>query len=296
MIFPNIFKQEKLKTNGIDINYLHGGNKKGTPLVLLHGYPQTHIMWHKIVEELSKKFYIICPDLRGYGDSSKPRGLPNHKNYSKKIMAEDIINIMDHLQLQYFYVAGHDRGARVTHRLCLDYPHRVLKACMMDIVPTYHMFDTTNQKFATGYYHWFFLIQPDELPETLIGANPEYYLKEKLKRWSDKEVDFEQKFDDEAVAEYIRCFDEDSIHATCEDYRAAATIDMDDDFDSRKTKLEMQILVLWGKYGFIEKTYDVLKIWRDYAHKVQGKALECGHFLPEEKPKEVLEELIRFFK
>ena len=296
MLFCTKFKQEKLKTNGIEINFLHGGNKKGTTLFLLHGYPQTHIMWHKIVDELALKYYIITPDLRGYGDSSKPKGLANHKNYSKKIMAEDIINIADYLNFDNFYIAGHDRGARVAHRLCLDYPNRVLKACFIDIVPTFYMFEHTNQNFATGYYHWFFLAQEDQLPETLIGNNAEYYLREKLKRWSDQEVSFEEKFNNEAVKEYIRCFDKDSIHATCEDYRAAASIDMDDDFEDRKNKLQMQILVLWGKYSFIEKTYDVLNIWKNYAKKVQGKALVCGHFLPEEKPKEVIEEFKRFFK
>lgn len=296
MLFSNKFKQEKLKSNGIDINFFHGGNKRGTTLFLLHGYPQTHIMWHKVVEELSLKYYIVTPDLRGYGDSSKPKGLSNHKNYSKKIMADDIINIADYLQFDNFYLAGHDRGARVAHRLCLDHPNRVLKACFMDIVPSFYMFENTNQNFATGYYHWFFLIQENGLPETLIGNNAEYYLREKLKRWSNEEVNFEEKFDKKAVEEYIRCFDKDSIHATCEDYRAAASVDMDDDFENRKDKLQMQILVLWGKYSFIEKTYDVLNIWKNYAKKVQGKSLECGHFLAEEKPNEVIEEFKRFFK
>jgi haloacetate dehalogenase len=296
MLFPNRFKKETIKYKGIDFNFVHAGPSRGIPLLLLHGYPQTHTMWHKVVDELSKKYYVVCPDLKGYGDSSKPRGMEDHKNYSKKVMAEEMVNIMDYLDFKTFYVAGHDRGARVTHRMCLDYPDRVLKACVMDIAPTYHMFENTNQKFATGYYHWFFLIQPDNLPETLIGSNAKYYLTEKLKRWSDQDVAFDDKFDPSAVEEYVRCFDEDSIHATCEDYRAAATVDMNDDFDDRKKKIEMQLLVLWGRYGFIHKTYDVLKIWKDYALKVQGKALDCGHFLPEEKPKEVIEELIKFFK
>ncbi|XPV67899.1 MAG: alpha/beta fold hydrolase [Halarcobacter sp.] len=296
MLFPDNFKKENILYKGVNFHFVHGGHSRGTPLLLLHGYPQTHLMWHKIVKELSQKYYVICPDLKGYGDSSKPAGLKNHINYSKKAMAEDMINIMDYLDFQEFYVAGHDRGARVTHRMCLDYPDRVLKACVMDIVPTLYMFDNTNQKFATEYYHWFFLIQPDNLPETLIGSNPEYYLKEKLKRWSDKDVEFSEKFDDEVVKEYVRCFDTDSIHATCEDYRAAASIDMNDDEDDRKKKIQMQLLVLWGRYGFIYKTYDVLEVWKKYALKVQGKALDCGHFLPEEKPKEVLEEMMKFFK
>ncbi|PLY06844.1 MAG: alpha/beta hydrolase [Arcobacter sp.] len=298
MLFPKIFKEESIKFKGVDFNFAHGGikSRRTIPLLLIHGYPQTHIMWHKVVEKLAEKYYVICPDLIGYGDSSKPRGMPDHKNYSKKSMAEDMINIMDYLMIDEFYIAGHDRGARVAHRMCLDYPERVRKACLMDIAPTYHMFENTDKSFATGYYHWFFLIQPDNLPETLIRENPKYYLTEKLKRWSDKDVDFYEKFDEEAVKEYVRCFDEDSIHATCEDYRAAATIDMEDDENDRKTKLKIPLLVLWGKYGFINKTYDVLNVWKDYALNVNGKALECGHFLPEEKPKEVIEEMIKFFK
>lgn len=296
MLFPNTLKKENILFKGVSFNFFHGGSSRGTPLLLLHGYPQTHIMWHKIIEELSQKYYVICPDLKGYGDSSKPRGLENHINYSKKAMAEDMIHIMDHLDIHKFYVAGHDRGARVVHRMCLDYPDKVLKACVMDIVPTLHMFDNTNQKFATGYYHWFFLIQPDNLPENLIASNPEYFLKEKLKRWSDHDVEFDEKFDKEAVKEYVRCFDEDSIHATCEDYRAGATIDMEHDFEDRKKRVQMKLLVLWGRYGFIHKNYDVLEVWKTYALKVQGKALDCGHFLPEEKPKEVLEEMLKFFK
>ncbi len=294
MLFSDIFKKDKLRLEDITINYKHGG--KGKALLLIHGYPQTHTMWHKVANELSKFYYVICPDLRGYGDSSKPKGLENHQNYSKKTMAKDMIELMKYLAFDEFFVAGHDRGARVTHRLCLDYPENILKACVMDIAPTYHMFQNTDQNFATGYYHWFFLIQPDELPETMIAQNPTYYLKEKLKRWSDKAISFENKFDKEAIKEYIRCFDKDSIHATCEDYRAAATIDMKDDKKNTDKKVETPLLILWGEKGFINKTYNVLKVWEEYASNVSGKTLDCGHFLPEEKPKEVIKELKIFFK
>jgi len=294
MLFSDIFKKDKLRLEDITINYKHGG--KGKALLLIHGYPQTHTMWHKVANELSKFYYVICPDLRGYGDSSKPKGLENHQNYSKKTMAKDMIELMKYLGFYEFFVAGHDRGARVTHRLCLDYPENILKACVMDIAPTYHMFQNTDQNFATGYYHWFFLIQPDELPETMIGQNPTYYLKEKLKRWSDKAISFENKFDKEAIKEYIRCFDKDSIHATCEDYRAAATIDMKDDKKNTDKKVETPLLILWGEKGFINKTYNVLKVWEEYASNVSGKTLDCGHFLPEEKPKDVIKELKIFFK
>lgn len=293
MLFDKSFKKEKIKFDNSEINFLHGG--KGEALLLIHGFPQTHTMWHKVAKELAKKHYIVCPDLRGYGDSFKPTGLKDHSNYSKKVMAKDMINVMDYLGLKKFYVAGHDRGARVAHRICLDYEEKILKACFMDIAPTYHMFENTNQAFATGYYHWFFLIQPDYLPEKMIGDDPAYYLKEKLKRWSDKDIAFEEKFDDKAINEYIRCYDEASIHGSCEDYRAAATIDMDDDEKTRNRKLNTPLLVLWGEKGFVNKTYDVIKIWQDYANNVQGKTLPCGHFLPEEKPNEVIDELKNFF-
>lgn len=290
MLFPKEFKNEKiLVEEKIFINVTHGG--KGKPLLLIHGYPQTHIMWYKVVEKLSKEYYIICPDLRGYGDSSKPKGDEKHLIYSKKSMAKDMITLMQKLGFDKFFVAGHDRGARVTHRMCLDYPNNILKACVMDITPTYHMFKNTNQAFATGYYHWFFLIQPDFLPETMIGNNPRYYLEEKLKRWSAKG----SVFDKEAVDEYVRCFDKDSIHATCEDYRAGASIDMSDDEKDRNRKISTPLLVLWGEKGFVNRTYDVLNVWKEYALDLSGEALDCGHFLPEEKPKEASQKLKEFF-
>jgi haloacetate dehalogenase len=292
MLFPKYFERKKIEVNGILINCEFGGNKSNKiPLLLIHGYPQTHLMWYTIVEKLSKKYFIICPDLRGYGDSSKPKGDENHINYSKKIMAKDMMHLMNHFGFEKFYVAGHDRGARVTHRMCLDYPQNILKACVMDITPTYHMFKNTNQAFASGYYHWFFLIQSDNLPETLIGSNARYYLEEKLKRWSAKDAVFDKK----AVDEYVRCFDKESIHGTCEDYRAGASIDMFDDEKDRNKKIAMPLLVLWGSEGFVNRTYDVLNVWSEYASDVRGKALKCGHFLVEEKPNDVVSELIEFF-
>ena len=294
MLFSENFKEEIVDVNGVKINCRHGGF--GDPLLLIHGYPQTSAIWHKVAPTLAKSFYIICPDLRGYGKSSKPKGVENHENYSKKTMAKDMLELMKTLGFSEFYVAGHDRGARVTHRMCLDYPKNILKACVMDIAPTYHMFENTDQNFATGYYHWFFLIQPDNLPETMISENPDYYLLEKLKRWSAKDIAFEEKFDKEAVDEYIECFDKASIHGSCEDYRAAASIDMSDDRKDRDRKIDMPLLVLWGEKGFVNRTYKVLEVWEEYAKKVSGKALNCGHFLPEEKPLEVIEELSDFFK
>ena len=290
MLFGKEFTKERIKTSEAEINLVHGGS--GAPLLLLHGYPQTHAMWHQLVSHLSDNYHIICPDLRGYGDSSKPSTTTDHSSYSKRAMAKDMIEVMSCLGFDQFFVAGHDRGARVTHRMALDYPDKILKACVMDIVPTRHMFKTTNQKFATGYYHWFFLIQPDGLPERMIGADPAYYLNEKLKRWSGKNA----SFTDEAVAEYIRCFsDPATIHASCEDYRAAASIDLIHDEEDLNKKITCPLLVLWGSEGFVNHNYDTLAVWREYATQVQGTKINCGHFLPEENPLAVSEEMLKFF-
>ncbi|MDF2180863.1 alpha/beta hydrolase [Neptuniibacter sp. CAU 1671] len=290
MLFPDTFTQIKINTRDAEINLVHGGS--GPPLLLLHGYPQTHVMWHRVAPMLAQHFHLLCPDLRGYGDSSKPPGEPDHSNYSKRVMAQDMVEVMQMLGYEQFCVAGHDRGARVTHRMALDYPEKVQKACVMDIAPTYHMFSHTDQAFATGYYHWFFLIQPDGLPERMIGADPAYYLKEKLRRWAAPGAAYDQT----AVAEYLRCFsDPAAIHASCEDYRAAASIDMQHDAASRNERVHCPLLVLWGAKGFVQRTYDVLRVWSDYADQVQGRALDSGHFLPEETPQEVYQALLEFF-
>lgn len=283
------FRNERIRTSGAEIHLVHGG--KGPPLLLLHGYPQTHAMWHVVVPELARSFHVICPDLRGYGDSSKPPSDTRHEAYSKRDMARDMVEVMAGLGYQRFAVAGHDRGARVAHRMALDHPGRLSRVCVMDIVPTLHMFRHTDQNFATGYYHWFFLIQPDGLPEHLIGADPDYFLKEKLNRWSGPDA----RFDPDAIAEYMRCFrDPQVIHASCEDYRAAATIDLDHDERDQGRKVGCPLLVLWGSRGFVHRTYDVMAVWRSYADNVEGRLLDCGHFLPEEAPESVLAELQRW--
>ncbi|MCP5425387.1 MAG: alpha/beta hydrolase [Gammaproteobacteria bacterium] len=290
MLFGNEFENLRVNTHGAEINLVRGGS--GRPLLLLHGYPQTHVMWHKVAPRLARHFHVVCPDLRGYGDSSKPPSAADHQPYSKRAMARDMVEVMKVLGYDEFFVAGHDRGARVTHRMALDYPETIKKACVMDIAPTYHMFKTTDQHFATGYYHWFFLIQPNGLPEHMINADPAYFLQEKMKRWSSPTA----VFTDEAMAEYLRCFkNPDTVHASCEDYRAAATIDLEHDEADMRQRIACPLLVLWGAKGFVNRTYDVLATWRERAEHVEGGTLDCGHFLPEEAPDAVGDELLRFF-
>lgn len=283
------FEQRTVQANSIRLNLQQGG--EGPPLLLLHGYPQTHLIWHKVAPQLARYYRVICPDLRGYGDSDKPASDPQHLAYSKRTMALDMVELMRELGFEQFAVAGHDRGARVAHRMALDHPAAVTKLCVMDIAPTLHMFDHTDQHFASGYYHWFFLIQPDGLPEKMIGDDPGWYLQEKLKRWSGPDA----HFDPAVVAEYVRCFkDPAAIHASCEDYRAAATIDLEHDRADRTRRLSCPLLVLWGSQGFVARSYDVLAIWQNYAGSVTGATLPCGHFLPEEQPEAVVNHLRSF--
>jgi haloacetate dehalogenase len=284
-----MFVPMQIKTTGASIHLKKGGS--GYPLLLLHGYPQTHVMWHKIAPRLAESFTVVLADLRGYGDSSKPAGEPDHSNYSKRAMAQDMVEVMSQLGYDEFYVVGHDRGARVTHRMALDHPQRIKKAAVLDIAPTYKMYMTTDKEFATIYYHWFFLIQPADFPERLIAAQSEYYLRSSLQRWAG---DY-SAITPEAMAEYIRCFcDPASIHATCEDYRAAASIDLQHDEADMQQKVRCPLLILWGERGFVERKYDVLATWRERADHVQGHAIPSGHFLPEEASEETYHALQTF--
>ncbi len=273
------------------IRTVHGGS--GPPLLLLHGYPQTHVIWHKIAADLARHFTVVATDLRGYGDSGKPASDPRHAPYSKRATARDQVEVMARLGFPSFAAAGHDRGGRVAHRMALDHPDTIEKLAVLDIVPTHKIFSTVNKAVATAYYHWFFLIQEGALPETLIGHDPGYYLTRKLDQWGGGMEHFEK----EALAEYVRCFSDPAcIHASCEDYRAAAGIDLEHDEADMDRKIGCPVLALWGEKGLMERHYDVLATWRERARDVRGRALLCGHFLAEEAPAETAAELIAFFR
>ena len=287
-LFPG-FRRRRVRTSGATINLVVGG--EGPPALLLHGYPETHAMWHKVAPALARDYTVVCADLRGYGDSSKPRGLPDHANYSKRAMARDMAEVMQSLGFPDFHVVGHDRGGRVGHRLASDFGRRVRSLTVLDISPTLKMYQSTTQQFARAYWHWFFLIQEAPMPERLLAGHAPWYILSRLGRGKSGMKHFSR----EALLEYTRAFrDPRTIHATCEDYRAAATIDLVHDRRDLKKKLRMPVLALWGRHGVIEALFDCLADWREVAQDVRGRALDCGHFIPEEKPRELLAELRRF--
>ncbi|MGK7946924.1 MAG: alpha/beta fold hydrolase [Microcystaceae cyanobacterium] len=285
----NGFINHKIKTSQGEFNLVKGGT--GFPLLLLHGYPQTHFMWHKIAPLLAQDFTVIATDLRGYGESFKPQGTADHANYSKRVMAQDQVEIMAQLGYDQFYLVGHDRGARVAHRLTLDHGDKVKKLGLLDIAPTFDMYSTTDQEFASAYYHWFFLIQPYPFPETLIQQQADYFLRNCLQSWSRQP----NTFTEETIQEYLKYFRlKETIHGTCEDYRASATIDLSHDQADRKQKMSCPVMVLWGSQGVVEKKYSVLALWGQRGNNVQGKAIDCGHFLPEERSQETYQALRDF--
>ena len=287
------FATHRVRTSGAEIFLRSGG--AGPPLLLLHGYPQTHAIWHRVAPALAGQFTVVCADLRGYGDSGKPEAGPDHAGYSKRAMAQDMVEAMAALGHDRFAVAGHDRGGRVTHRLCLDHPDRVRRAAVLDIVPTLTLFRATDQAFAYGYYHWFFLSQPAPLPERLIGADPMFYLHAKLGQWSAaKNTSW---LAPAALAEYERCFSNPAtIRASCDDYRAAATIDLVHDEADFAHRIACPLLVLWGERALMHRSFDVLATWREKASgSVEGGPLPCGHYLPEEQPEATTAALARFF-
>lgn len=266
---------------------------EGPPLLLLHGFPQTRAIWRAVAKHLQDKFTLVMPDLRGYGASPKPPSDPEHLAYSKRAMASDLMVLMDKLGFATFGVVGHDRGGRVAHRLAADHPTRVRGLMVLDISPTLAMYRQTDMTFAAGYWHWFFLIQAAPLPETLIGAQPEFFMKEfMVKRHS------RQMFDPDCWAEYLAAIKNPAcLHAMCEDYRAAATIDLVHDQADRDAarKLPMPVRVLWGQHGMIQKCFDPLRDWAEVAERVSGRSLDAGHYIPEERPVEMAQEIGAFF-
>ncbi len=284
------FERRRIETSGASINVLLGGD--GPPVLLLHGYPQTHVMWHKVAARLAHDFTVVAADLRGYGDSSKPESAPDHSTYSKRELAQDAVEVMAALGFERFAVVGHDRGARVAYRTALDHPERVTKLAVLDIVPTHFVYANVNRLVATAYYHWFMLIQPPPLPERLIGADPEFFLRTSIERWSGGNM---AAFDDEAMTEYARCFSNPAtVHATCEDYRAGASVDFEHDAaDYGKRKIACPTLALYSRRL---EAFRPLDVWREWAEEVSGAALDCGHFLPEEAPEETHERLRALLK
>ena len=289
-LFPD-FEPRVFEVNGIQIAGHIGGS--GSPLLLLHGHPQTHAIWHKLAPVLMKSHTLVMTDLRGYGDSSKPQGDVDHSNYSKRVMAQDQVEVMNQLGFDRFDVLAHDRGARVAHRLAMDHADAVKKLIMLDIAPTLSMYEKTTEAFAKAYWHWFFLIQPSPLPERLIEADPAGYIRDVMgRRFAGL-----KPFDPLALAEYMRCVAlPGAAHGMCEDYRAAAGIDLIHDREdiAAGKKLEMPTMVLWGADGVVNKCFKPLEEWQAICRNVIGETLPCGHYLPEEAPDMLLEMIATF--
>ncbi len=293
MNFFKDFELSFLKLKKGNIRYRKAG--KGPALLMLHGNPQTHVMWHKVAPALVKNFTIICPDIPGYGKSFKPKVSKHHKQFSKVSMARDMVDFMQKLGFKSFYIVAHDRGARLAHRLGLDFPDKVIKMILLDIIPTIEHFERSNMEFAMGYYHWFWLAQKNPIPEMVINKAP--------KEWFFAHTSREKKdrnfFDPIALRDYLECIkDPKTVSSICEDYRAASSIDLEDDKESRdkQIKLKMPLLVLWGGKGKIEQWYKPLSIWQNYCSQiVKGNAVDAGHYIAEENPKNLINNIKNFF-
>jgi haloacetate dehalogenase len=290
------FSAQDFDLPGQRIHARVGGQSGAPPLLLVHGFPQSHVMWQRVARQLAPHFRLVLPDLRGYGDSAKPRGEADHANYSKRVMAQDLVHLMQHLGHPRFAVCGHDRGARVAHRLALDHAGAVSQLVLIDIAPTFDMYAATDKRFASSYYHWFHLIQPHPLPEKMIGGCARDYLHAKLGGWGSAGLAY---IEAQALLEYERCFcTPEAIHGACEDYRAAAGIDLVHDRASRDAgqKIACNTLVLWGQRGVVQALFDPLALWRaQCSASVTGAGMAAGHFIPEEMPNETAQQLLRFF-
>jgi haloacetate dehalogenase len=287
------FARTQIKTDGAEIVLRHGG--KGPPLLLMHGNPFTHVCWHKVAPRLAEEFTVVLPDLRGYGDSSKPDGGADHAAYSFRAMADDQIEVMKQLGHEKFQAAGHDRGARVLHRMCLDHPDIVTRAAFMDMLPQHHLLNNVTKSWGMFSWHWFFMVQPNPLPETMISADPEFYIRRKLAK-TPQGLSF---FDPRALAEYIRCIkNPKTVYGMCEDYRATFGVDLDmdtADFERGK-KVSCPAMILWGEKGGVGRNHDAAAIWSRYATDIARTAtVPSGHYLQEECPDETYSELRKFF-
>ncbi len=291
------FERQTISLGGLPVTFRRSADwGQGQPvLVLLHGFPQTHVMWQRVAQQLQGRYRLVMPDLRGYGDSSHAPGDAEHAHYSKRAMAQEVVDLLDHLGVQDFFLCGHDRGGRVAHRLALDHPARVKKLCVIDIAPTLDMYNATDFSFAQAYYHWFHLTQPAPLPERMIGGNAQAYLHAKLGGWGSGGL---SHIEPQALAEYERCFcTPEAIHSACEDYRASAGIDLQHDRESRARgeKIACDTLVLWGARGVVNRLFKPLELWQaQCAAKVTGQAVPAGHFIPEERPEATAQTLADF--
>jgi len=288
------FHRSEIKTSGARIVTVRGG--KGPPVLLMHGNPFNHLSWLKLAPRLATEFTVVATDLRGYGDSEKPPGGPNHVNYSFRAMAQDQVEVMAALGFERFYAAGHDRGARVLHRMCLDHPGKVARAAIIDIIPQHHLYANISKAWATFSWHWFFNIQPFDLPERMMGADPDWFIKKKLSK-TEQGLSF---FDPDALADFMRCFrNPETIHAICEDYRAGAGIDLEmDEVDFQAgRRIGCPVLLLWGATGGVGRNGKPEQVWPRYAADIRGaKALPSGHYVNEEAPEETYTELRAFFR
>jgi len=292
LLFPN-FETFRQRVGEVEIAGVRGGS--GPPLLLLHGHPQSHLIWHRVAPALADHFTVIATDLRGYGSSSAPPGNAGHEHYSKRTMAQDQVSLMAAFGFEHFALCGHDRGARVAHRLCMDHPEAVSRAMLLDIAPTLATYERTSMAFAAAYWHWFFLIQPAPFPETLINAEPDFYI-EKLMGLRHAGL---TPFAPDAMAAYTAAMrDPARVHAMCEDYRAAATIDLEHDRADREAgrRLALPLRVLWGEHGVVARCFEPLALWQEVATDISGQALPCGHYIPEEAAEPLLEEMLGFFR
>ena len=279
---------------GGHLSYATAGDPQQPALLLLHGFPQTHVLWRRVAQQLGARYFLVMPDLRGYGDSFKPTDEAEQAQMSKRAMAQDVVQLMQSLGHERFFLCGHDRGGRVSHRLALDHPQRVRKLAVLDIAPTLDMYASTDMDFARAYYHWFHLIQPAPLPERMIAGDALPYLHTKLGGWGGAGLSI---FEPQALADYERCFTPATIHTMCEDYRASAGIDLAHDRHSRERgeKVACDMLVLWGERGVVQRMFQPLALWQaQCAGTVSGQTLPCGHYMPEECPTEVAQLLGQF--